>query len=118
MQDSNTTGRSLKSLSGLGWISPRLGRFLLGDGSLNLMAPFNLNYFFSGSTKIVVSEPRIDDKNECNMEDPFYCEVKGQGACIHQSQTCNGISECTNGKDETVEICGKLQLICNSIDLC
>lgn len=40
----------------------------------------------------------------CEKEDVFNCG--DGGLCIPPEQKCNGISECHNGADESVEQCG------------
>ena len=53
-------------------------------------------------------EPYADNGRDCRLKKPFYCEGRSRDECIDQTLTCNGISECSNGRDESIEICGEL----------
>ncbi len=48
-----------------------------------------------------------DEPRNCKAATPFFCDLSSQDVCIDQSQTCNGVSECSSGRDESVEICGE-----------
>ncbi|CAE1285336.1 G-protein coupled receptor GRL101 [Acanthosepion pharaonis] len=43
----------------------------------------------------------------CQSDEVFHCDGDNQN-CIPQALKCNGISECSNGRDESVKICGCL----------
>ena len=42
----------------------------------------------------------------CDSEDIFICQSDPL-ECIEKEATCNGIAECSNGHDESVQTCGK-----------
>ena len=42
----------------------------------------------------------------CDSEDIFICQTDPL-ECIEKEATCNGIAECSNGHDESVQTCGK-----------
>ena len=50
-----------------------------------------------------------DDKNyfDCGKQ-----ENQEGHQCIPRDQKCNGISECSNGADESVANCGKIIVLC------
>ena len=45
-----------------------------------------------------------DGKDPCGAEDMFRCD---ETECVPQDTRCNGISECKNGLDESVQECGE-----------
>ncbi|KAK7483114.1 hypothetical protein BaRGS_00025610 [Batillaria attramentaria] len=42
----------------------------------------------------------------CDEDWSFTCD-EARTECIDPSLTCNGVSECRNGRDESVEQCGE-----------
>ena len=47
-----------------------------------------------------------EENTLCKDDDSFKCDVT-MTECIDPGLTCNGIAECRNGNDESVEICGE-----------
>jgi len=43
---------------------------------------------------------------ECDLNHEFDCYDNGS-VCIATEGQCNGIADCPNGKDESVELCGR-----------
>ncbi|XP_069137842.1 G-protein coupled receptor GRL101-like [Argopecten irradians] len=58
---------------------------------------------WSGGVEILA-----DDDKLCANPDSFHCNEAGT-ECIDQSLVCNGVSECSTGKDESVDVCGCLE---------
>ena len=61
-----------------------------------------------------VSDSVTAEDNTCSEPDEFLC---GSGQCISSDKRCNGISECIDGRDESVSVCGELLVTCIRIIL-
>ncbi len=47
----------------------------------------------------------------CGKKGAFLCDTLSmEEECVDESQLCNGISECLNGRDESIEVCGEYLL--------
>ncbi|KAK6167360.1 hypothetical protein SNE40_021407 [Patella caerulea] len=65
----------------------------------------------------MISMEEEEKQKICSLESSFKCDLESEIAeCVDQSLVCNGISECLNGRDESVEICGCLpnEFQCNN----
>lgn len=60
---------------------------------------------------VLAVDPESSSKNNrtdsCSSKEMFLCSQKPL-ECISETLTCNGVSECANGADESVSICGCL----------
>ncbi|ESO99179.1 hypothetical protein LOTGIDRAFT_142042, partial [Lottia gigantea] len=58
---------------------------------------------------IDLPEDAAEKQRICQLETSFECEPDVNGLdCVDKSLVCNGVSNCLNGRDESVEICGCL----------
>uniref|UniRef100_T1IEK7 Uncharacterized protein n=1 Tax=Rhodnius prolixus TaxID=13249 RepID=T1IEK7_RHOPR len=49
--------------------------------------------------------PEIEAIGNCNSSKPvFHCS---SGVCVPADVLCNGIPDCENGMDESIQQCGK-----------
>ncbi|KAL3889941.1 hypothetical protein ACJMK2_002257, partial [Sinanodonta woodiana] len=58
-----------------------------------------------GSLEVATNAKELSDVAwSCKSADMYPCDM-GRNECIPASQVCNGIIECTNASDESVETC-------------
>ncbi|XP_063432567.1 G-protein coupled receptor GRL101-like isoform X1 [Mytilus trossulus] len=75
-----------------------------------------LLYISSVLSQYLNEELVVADFVKCEGKDVFHCDDK-QAECISKDKICNGVNECSTGRDESVEECGCLKDIefqCNA----
>ena len=50
----------------------------------------------------------VTSSDECDEPHMFRCDVT---SCVSRSRRCNGVSECANGRDESVAECGEQTVV-------
>lgn len=71
---------------------------------------------FPASCQYLNEERPVSVYTKCQGNDVFYCDDQ-QTECITKEKVCNGVNECSTGRDESVEECGCLKDIefqCNA----
>lgn len=48
----------------------------------------------------------VSEYKNCDGNDVFFCD-DDKTECISKDKLCNGVNECSTGRDENVEECGK-----------
>lgn len=62
--------------------------------------------FVSVLSQYLNEELVVADFVKCEGKDVFHCDDK-QAECISKDKICNGVNECSTGRDESVQECGK-----------
>lgn len=65
------------------------------------------------------SDPAASPKPQRKPQPETRCEFRCSGReCIPASKVCNGVADCSNGRDETSEICGSQDSCCGATNGC